>query len=150
MHLITRALHWMAAEAREKVDLRAKWAEIKEIGKVWGPRFVIFALLWELFEDAVCPTLTIYFGGITIPIVTYLPIIIACPRVHVAFGAGIVFNAQAMDIDNNIGAGMAVLADGIPTEMTGKMAAVVCHYFIDIMTGVTSRSVAGFNDIRNG
>ena len=64
MHLITRALHWMAAEAREKVDLRAKWAEIKEIGKVWGPRFVIFALLWELFEDAVCPTLTIYFGGI--------------------------------------------------------------------------------------
>lgn len=59
---LCNALTWMAGEAYEKINVRAKWREIKETGKEWGPRFVVFAVLWELFEDGLCPYLSWYFG----------------------------------------------------------------------------------------
>jgi len=60
--MIRRVLNWMAEEAYEKIDLKAKWLEIKEIGHEWGPRFIVFAVIWELIEDGVFPFLSWYFG----------------------------------------------------------------------------------------
>ena len=62
MSYATRLLTWMKEEAWEKVDLRAKWEEIKETGKEWGLRFVIFAVIWECIEDGLFPFLSWWFG----------------------------------------------------------------------------------------
>ena len=53
---------WMAAEAWEKINVRAKWREIKETSKGWGPRFIFVAVTWELIEDGLFPFLSWYFG----------------------------------------------------------------------------------------
>lgn len=62
MNLVYRIAAWMVEEAREKVDLRAKWEEIKETGQDWGPRFMVFAVVWECIEDGLFPLLSWYFG----------------------------------------------------------------------------------------
>jgi hypothetical protein len=60
--LLIKFLRWAAGEAREKLDLRAKWAEIKETSKEWGPRFIFVAVTWELIEDGLFPFLSWWFG----------------------------------------------------------------------------------------
>jgi len=62
MKLLRKVLSWVAEEAWEKVNLKAKWAEIKEMGKEWGPRFIVMAVVWEIIEDGVFPLLSWYFG----------------------------------------------------------------------------------------
>ena len=62
MNVFTRALAWMLEEAREKVDLKAKWTEIKETGQEWGPRFIVVGVIWEIIEDGVFPLLAWWFG----------------------------------------------------------------------------------------
>ena len=61
MNPILRVAKWALGEAREKLDVRAKWQEIKGEGKKYGRRFVIFAVIWECIEDIVFPLLAIYF-----------------------------------------------------------------------------------------
>ena len=60
--MIRKLFAWMAEEAWEKVNLAAKWREIKETSKEWGPRFIFVAVTWELIEDGLFPFLAWYFG----------------------------------------------------------------------------------------
>lgn len=60
--LIWSALKWAGEEAWEKINIPAKWAEIKTLGKKHGLRFVVFAVVWELIEDGLFPFLSWYFG----------------------------------------------------------------------------------------
>ncbi len=62
MNAITRVCRWALGEAWEKINVRAKWEEIKEQGKKHGTRFVVFAVLWECIEDGLFPFLAIRFG----------------------------------------------------------------------------------------
>ncbi len=62
MKTIVRALRWFVGEAWEKINIRAKWREIKAEGAKHGLRFVIFAVLWECIEDILFPYLAIHFG----------------------------------------------------------------------------------------
>ena len=55
LHALHRFGNFLASEAWEKIDVRAKWREIKEEGKKHGRRFVIFAVIWEFIEDVVFP-----------------------------------------------------------------------------------------------
>lgn len=54
--------NFLATEAWEKIDVRAKWREIKEEGKKHGRRFVIFAVAWEFIEDAIFPIIAVKMG----------------------------------------------------------------------------------------
>ena len=49
--MLRKTLAWMAEEAWEKVNLPAKWREIKETAREWGPRFIVVAVVWEIIED---------------------------------------------------------------------------------------------------
>jgi len=62
MNAITRVCKWALGEAWEKINVRAKWEEIKAEGLKHGTRFVIFAVAWECIEDIVLPLLAWYFG----------------------------------------------------------------------------------------
>lgn len=62
MKLIIDGFRWAAGEVWEKINIPAKWEEIKETGKTWGPRFVVVAVIWELIEDGLFPFLSWYFG----------------------------------------------------------------------------------------
>lgn len=60
--MLNKLISWAAEEAYEKINLKAKWAEIKETAKEWGPRFVVVAVIWELIEDGLFPFLSWWFG----------------------------------------------------------------------------------------
>lgn len=62
MNPVLKAFRWAAGEAWEKINIAAKWREIKEEGKKHGLRFVIFAVLWECIEDGLFPYLAIKNG----------------------------------------------------------------------------------------
>lgn len=65
-HPIIRTLRkipaWLMEEACEKLDLRGTWEELKELGKKYGKRFFIAAVIWELIEDVVFPAISAYYG----------------------------------------------------------------------------------------
>lgn len=54
---------WLLAEAKEKLDLRGTWAELKKLKEKYGRRFFVAAVAWELVEDVVFPALAVYFGA---------------------------------------------------------------------------------------
>ena len=54
-NFVVRGLSWALKEAREKVNIPATWRELKKLGDKYGKRFLIFAVLWEIFEDVVLP-----------------------------------------------------------------------------------------------
>lgn len=58
MHYLQKIFQWLAAEAREKLDLAATWREIRSLGHKYGRRFVVAAILWELVEDVLFPYLS--------------------------------------------------------------------------------------------
>lgn len=60
--MLRKTLAWMAEEAWEKINLPAKWREIKETAREWGPRFIVVAVVWEIIEDGVFPLLSWWFG----------------------------------------------------------------------------------------
>lgn len=59
---ILRVLKWLAEEAWEKINVVATYRELKALGKKHGPRFFIFAFIWEVIEDVVFPILSWLFG----------------------------------------------------------------------------------------
>ena len=52
---LRRAWCWAAGEIWEKVNIFETWRELKKLLKSQGPRFFVFAVVWELFEDVVIP-----------------------------------------------------------------------------------------------
>jgi hypothetical protein len=52
----------MLEEAWEKINIPAKWRELKEMGKKHGKRFFVLAVIWELIEDGLFPYLSWKFG----------------------------------------------------------------------------------------
>lgn len=58
MNVIGKALRWAAHEAWEKINVMATWREIKGLGKKYGRRFVIGAVVWECIEDGLFPFLS--------------------------------------------------------------------------------------------
>lgn len=62
MNPVLKALHWVAGEAWEKINVVATWRELKKLGKKYGLRFFIAALIWEIIEDVVFPLLSYYNG----------------------------------------------------------------------------------------
>ena len=60
--MIRRALSWVAEEAWEKINILGTWAELKRLGQKYGKRFFIAAVIWELIEDVVFPSIGAYFG----------------------------------------------------------------------------------------
>lgn len=55
--MIREALRWLAAEAWEKINVVETWRSMRALGRKYGPRFLVAAVLWEVFEDVVCPYL---------------------------------------------------------------------------------------------
>ena len=53
-----RALTWAWGEVKEKFNLVATVKGILREGKKYGPRFVVFALIWEAIEDGLFPYLS--------------------------------------------------------------------------------------------
>lgn len=53
-----RFLKWLIAEAWEKINIVATFREIRELGRKYGRRFLVFAVLWELIEDVLFPFLS--------------------------------------------------------------------------------------------
>ena len=60
--LFLSALRWLMHEAWEKIDLVSKWKEIRDLGRRYGPRFILAAVLWEIVEDVVFPLLSWHLG----------------------------------------------------------------------------------------
>lgn len=58
MRIVINALRWAAGEAWEKINVLATWREIKGLGKKYGRRFVIGAVIWECIEDGLFPYLS--------------------------------------------------------------------------------------------
>lgn len=56
-NLIKKGSAWLVEEAKEKLDIRATWHELKLLGQKYGRRFFIVALLWEMVEDILFPFL---------------------------------------------------------------------------------------------
>lgn len=48
---------FLIGEAREKLDVRGTWNELKALGQKYGRRFFIAAVIWELVEDGVFPAI---------------------------------------------------------------------------------------------
>ena len=53
---------WLAEEAWEKINVVETWQSLKALGKKYGKRFFIAAVLWELVEDVVFPSIAAYYG----------------------------------------------------------------------------------------
>lgn len=53
--MISRMLRWVWAEAQEKLNVLATLREIRALGKRYGRRFLVMAVLWEFIEDVVFP-----------------------------------------------------------------------------------------------
>jgi hypothetical protein len=60
--LIRDGLQWMVEEAWEKINIVATWRELKELGRKYGRRFFIAAVVWELIEDVVFPVISVWAG----------------------------------------------------------------------------------------
>lgn len=60
---ILKIPQWLIGEAKEKLDVRATWKELKALGLKYGRRFFIAAVLWELIEDVVFPAIAAYHGA---------------------------------------------------------------------------------------
>ena len=54
---------WLLEEAREKLDIRGTWRELKALGQKYGRRFFVAAVAWELVEDVVFPAISAYYGA---------------------------------------------------------------------------------------
>lgn len=59
---IWKLLKWALGEAWEKINIFETWRELKELGKKYGVRFFIAALIWEIIEDGVFPLLSWWAG----------------------------------------------------------------------------------------
>lgn len=53
---------WAVEEAREKLDVRETWRELRALGQKHGRRFFVAAVLWELVEDVVFPFISWRLG----------------------------------------------------------------------------------------
>lgn len=60
--MLHRVCSWLFEEAREKLDIRATFRELKSLGQKHGRRFFIVAVLWEMIEDILFPYLA-YMNG---------------------------------------------------------------------------------------
>lgn len=58
MNAIKSALLWLAHEAWEKINIFGTIREMKELGKKYGRRFFIMAVIWECIEDGLFPYLS--------------------------------------------------------------------------------------------
>lgn len=56
-------LKWAAEEAWEKINVMGTWREIKGLGKKYGRRFVIAAVIWECIEDIILPLISWKMGA---------------------------------------------------------------------------------------
>lgn len=55
--MIRRVAKWAFEEAKEKLNVFATIREIRALGKKYGTRFLVFAVVWEIVEDVVFPIL---------------------------------------------------------------------------------------------
>lgn len=55
-------MRWFLHAIWEKINLLHTWKELKSLGKRYGKRFFIAAVLWELIEDVVLPYLSWRMG----------------------------------------------------------------------------------------
>lgn len=62
LNLPLKALRWLIEEAREKLDPRGTWHELKALGQKYGRRFFVAAVVWELVEDVVFPAIAVWQG----------------------------------------------------------------------------------------
>lgn len=60
--MLRKIIGWLYEEAREKLDVRGTWHELKALGQKYGRRFFIAAVIWELIEDVVFPAIGVYYG----------------------------------------------------------------------------------------
>lgn len=55
-------IRWILKELWEKINIFHTYRAIKNLGKKYGKRFFITALIWEAIEDVVFPLLSWHFG----------------------------------------------------------------------------------------
>lgn len=59
--MIKQAAKWLAHQAWEKVNITSAWREFKALGKKYGKRFFIAAVIWEfVFEDGLFPLICVW------------------------------------------------------------------------------------------
>lgn len=58
MRTLSKVFRWLATEAWEKINIVATFREILELGRKYGRRFLVMAVVWEIIEDVVFPFLS--------------------------------------------------------------------------------------------
>jgi uncharacterized membrane protein len=59
--MIKQGMKWLAHHAWERVNITSAWREFKALGKKYGKRFFIAAVIWEfVFEDGLFPLICIW------------------------------------------------------------------------------------------
>jgi len=61
-NFVVRGLSWALKEAQEKVNIPATWKQLKKLGGKYGKRFLVFAVIWEIFEDVILPIISWVLG----------------------------------------------------------------------------------------
>ena len=57
-----KLLHWLIGVLKDKLNVLATFREILKLGKRFGLRFVIAAIVWESIEDVLLPMIAWHFG----------------------------------------------------------------------------------------